>query len=136
MFLIITLILSLVIILVPNKVVNFYIKIYIKIHAFTIDKNLSARRFIIFIGFLLFVVSTYHLIQKTIGVDQFGISILLIVSICLMVFSNYFINSIKKYCELLLEGYEERRSRNILITRVSGLIGFVVIAYLLFKQNH
>lgn len=54
----------------------------------------------------------------------------------LMVFSNYFINSIKKYCELLLERYEEKRGKNILITRVSGLIGFVVIAYLLFKQNH
>lgn len=130
MFLIIIFLIAVLSIVFPKALIRFWIKLYRLLLNFSVQKHEEFKKIIILFGAFLFFVSVYLFSQKFINVDEVGIFILMVISICLMLFSKYFSQSLIDYFKMILSFYEREETKLVLFTRVIGIVCVAIIIYL------
>jgi hypothetical protein len=129
MFLVIILIVAVLSIIFPKALIRFWKKLYGFLLSFSVQKHKELKKVIILFGGILFFISIYLFSQRFINVDEFGIFILMAISICFMLFSKYFSQSLIDYFKMTLNFYERQETSLVLFTRIIGVVCVSIIIY-------
>lgn len=114
----------------PKILIRFWIKLYELMLNFCVQKHKGLKYGLILFGAILILISIYLFFQKVMNVDNVGIFILLVIGVCLMLFSNYFSQSLIDYFKMAFSFYEKHEKKLVIFTRLIGVLCVFIIVYL------
>lgn len=129
MFLVIISAIAVLSIVFPKALIKIWIRLYRYMFNVSVKNQEKLKKILTLFGSILFFISIYLFFQRFQNVDEVGIFILMIISICLILFSKYFSQSLIDYFKMLLSFYESQEKNLVLFTRIIGVICVTVIIY-------